>query len=80
MLIDEVTLEVSAGKGGDGVVRFTRTMMNEEGLRRQWRAAKRRALGRVRFGRASAVSVGQKRARGKRRKRRTKYAGRRRRR
>ena len=29
MLIDEVTLEVSAGKGGDGVVRFTRTMMNE---------------------------------------------------
>ncbi|QQS16101.1 MAG: GTPase ObgE [Candidatus Moraniibacteriota bacterium] len=29
MLIDDVTLEVSAGKGGDGVVRFTRTMMNE---------------------------------------------------
>lgn len=29
MLIDDVTIEVTAGKGGDGVVRFTRTMMNE---------------------------------------------------
>lgn len=29
MLIDDVTLEVSAGKGGDGVVRFTKTLMNE---------------------------------------------------
>lgn len=29
MLIDDVTIEVVAGKGGDGVVRFTRTMMNE---------------------------------------------------
>lgn len=29
MLIDDVTIEVAAGKGGDGVVRFTRTMMNE---------------------------------------------------
>ena len=29
MLIDEVTLEVSAGRGGDGVVRFARTMMTE---------------------------------------------------
>lgn len=29
MLIDDVTIEVSAGNGGDGVVRFTRTMMNE---------------------------------------------------
>lgn len=29
MLIDDVTIEVAAGKGGDGVVRFTRTLMNE---------------------------------------------------
>lgn len=29
MLIDDVTISVSAGKGGDGVVRFTRTMMSE---------------------------------------------------
>lgn len=29
MLIDDVTLNVTAGRGGDGVVRFTRTLMNE---------------------------------------------------
>lgn len=29
MLIDDVTIHVKSGKGGDGVVRFTRTMMNE---------------------------------------------------
>lgn len=29
MLIDDVTIQAQSGKGGDGVVRFTRTMMNE---------------------------------------------------
>jgi len=29
MLIDDVTIEAKAGRGGDGVVRFTKLMMSQ---------------------------------------------------